>query len=223
MKHLIGGGVGVNDPALLGEGHHAVGFVLIVEALGFGLVIAILLSFLLSKTMVTPSLEKATTPSVMWRNRVSSLLRSFSTCRMVSRSCRAMLLKVSVSTPISSLELTWMRWVKSAPGVCRQRVPRAAHPPDQHPQLRGDHRRKRGVYLMELETMFIITCIMRSRSARTWGSQEGSSRVKVCDRGPHVGALVVIHDVTEQRKNEEMRREFVANVSHELRTPLSTR
>ena len=27
VKHLIGGGVGVNDPALLGEGHHAVGHV----------------------------------------------------------------------------------------------------------------------------------------------------------------------------------------------------
>ena len=35
------------------------------------------------------------------------------------------------------------------------------------------------------------------------------------------GALVVIHDVTEQRKSEQARREFVANVSHELRTPLT--
>ena len=35
------------------------------------------------------------------------------------------------------------------------------------------------------------------------------------------GALVLIHDVTEQRKNEQTRREFVANVSHELRTPLT--
>ena len=35
------------------------------------------------------------------------------------------------------------------------------------------------------------------------------------------GVLVVIHDVTEQRKTEELRREFVANVSHELRTPLT--
>ena len=35
------------------------------------------------------------------------------------------------------------------------------------------------------------------------------------------GAMVVIHDVTEQRKNEQTRREFIANVSHELRTPLT--
>ncbi len=35
------------------------------------------------------------------------------------------------------------------------------------------------------------------------------------------GAIVLIHDVTEQRRTDEMRREFVANVSHELRTPLT--
>ena len=35
------------------------------------------------------------------------------------------------------------------------------------------------------------------------------------------GVLIVVHDVTEQHRNEERRREFVANVSHELRTPLT--
>ena len=39
--------------------------------------------------------------------------------------------------------------------------------------------------------------------------------------GTRGGAIVVIHDVTEQRKSEQARREFVANVSHELRTPLT--
>ena len=41
------------------------------------------------------------------------------------------------------------------------------------------------------------------------------------DRDRQGGVLVVLHDVTQQRKNQEMQREFVANVSHELRTPLT--
>ena len=36
------------------------------------------------------------------------------------------------------------------------------------------------------------------------------------------GLVCVLHDVTEQEKNERERREFVSNVSHELRTPLTS-
>jgi two-component system, OmpR family, phosphate regulon sensor histidine kinase PhoR len=35
------------------------------------------------------------------------------------------------------------------------------------------------------------------------------------------GAVVVLHDITELRKLERVRRDFVANVSHEFRTPLT--
>lgn len=36
------------------------------------------------------------------------------------------------------------------------------------------------------------------------------------------GLVVVLHDVTEQQKNDRERRQFVSNVSHELRTPLTS-
>lgn len=39
---------------------------------------------------------------------------------------------------------------------------------------------------------------------------------------PCPGVVVVLHDVTEVRRLESVRREFVANVSHELKTPLTS-
>ncbi|MBV7389385.1 MULTISPECIES: cell wall metabolism sensor histidine kinase WalK [Enterococcus] len=42
------------------------------------------------------------------------------------------------------------------------------------------------------------------------------------DSGFISGLVVVVHDVTEQEKTAEERRQFVSNVSHELRTPLTS-
>ncbi|SDO87098.1 sensor histidine kinase [Desulforhopalus singaporensis] len=41
-------------------------------------------------------------------------------------------------------------------------------------------------------------------------------------QGKHVGALAVLNDVTQIRKLEGIRTDFVANVSHELRTPITS-
>ncbi len=41
------------------------------------------------------------------------------------------------------------------------------------------------------------------------------------DVGGMTGAVVLFHDITELKRTDQMRSDFVANVSHELRTPLS--
>lgn len=42
------------------------------------------------------------------------------------------------------------------------------------------------------------------------------------EKGDSEGVIVVIQDITEQEKLEEMRKDFVANVSHELKTPITS-
>ncbi len=51
---------------------------------------------------------------------------------------------------------------------------------------------------------------------------EASFSVIQKEEGSYSGIITVLHDVTEQEKVEQERREFVANVSHELRTPLTS-
>ncbi len=41
-------------------------------------------------------------------------------------------------------------------------------------------------------------------------------------QGHSIGAVIVLNDVTEYRRLENMRRDFVANVSHELKTPITS-
>jgi two-component system phosphate regulon sensor histidine kinase PhoR len=63
------------------------------------------------------------------------------------------------------------------------------------------------------------------RSLATVGDARRSMQVQASRfppaPGPRAGSVLVLHDVTEIERLEQVRRDFVANASHELRTPLT--
>lgn len=53
------------------------------------------------------------------------------------------------------------------------------------------------------------------------GPQEEAVHAKSNQTSGSFGAVIVLHEITEIRRMEQVRKDFVANVSHELRTPLT--
>lgn len=65
----------------------------------------------------------------------------------------------------------------------------------------------------------------RTDELRTFAPEERifeAIAAPLIENGHHVGALLVLHDITKVRRLEQVRRDFVANVSHEMRTPLAS-
>ena len=61
----------------------------------------------------------------------------------------------------------------------------------------------------------------RRTEVRRAGRSARHLRVAAAPLRERAGGLLVLRDVTEERRVENLRRDFVANVSHELRTPIA--
>ena len=206
-------------------------FVLIAEALVFGLVISVLLSFLLSKTMVTP-IQRLTEGAmrvaegdfsrkieVASRDEIGVLTDTFNdmagqlqdTLRQVENEHNkldTLFLHMTDGVVAFSRE---GQVIHSNPAAARM-LHQPIGPETAYGQLFGD--------IAPLEQ--VLQAPDHLEGERRLRESVLQVLLAPFDRGREGGGvLAVLHDVTEERKNQEMQREFVANVSHELRTPLT--
>ena len=205
-------------------------FGLILESLVFGLIISILLSFLLSKTMIIP-IQRLTEGAmrvaegdfsrrieVTSRDEIGVLTDTFNDmARQLQDTLR------QVENERNKLDTLFLHMTDGV--VAFDRDGRVIH---SNPAAEGMLGRPIGADTTYKE-LFGGQFSLREAMAAP-DHLEGEVRVgdqvldlllAPFDRERQGGVLVVLHDVTEERKNQEMQREFVANVSHELRTPLT--
>ena len=208
-------------------------FMLILQALVFGLISSVLLSFLLAKTMITP-IERLTAGArrvasgdfsrkleVASKDEIGVLTATFnSMARQLQTTIR------EAENERNKLDTLFLHMTDgvvafSRAGAVIQKNPAAEDmlgrpilPEDTYESLFGD--------LAPLDQILHLAQPGYQEAERTSGSRSLELLLAPFDQeSGQGGVMVVIHDVTTQRRNEEMRREFVANVSHELRTPLT--
>ena len=205
-------------------------FVLIVEALFFGLVISVLLSFLLSKTMVTP-LQRLTEGAkrvaagdfgskidVTSQDEIGVLTDTFNDMAGQLHDTLE-----QVESERNKLDTLFLHMTDGV--VAFNAAGQVIHANPAAGQMLGRQIGPDTDYNTLFGAAAPLAALLRAPDYLRGEMQAGSRYLELLmapfDRDRQGGALVVLHDMTEQRKNEEMRREFVANVSHELRTPLT--
>ena len=208
-------------------------FMLIIQALIFGLISSVLLSFLLAKTMITP-IERLTAGAkrvasgdfsrkleVASKDEIGVLTATFnSMARQLQATIR------EAENERNKLDTLFLHMTDGVVAFSReggviQKNPAAEDmlgrpilPEDTYESLFGD--------LAPLDQILSLEQPGYQEAERTAGNRSLELLLAPFDQeSGQGGVMVVIHDVTTQRRNEEMRREFVANVSHELRTPLT--
>ena len=205
-------------------------FVLILEALVFGLIISILLSFLLSKTMVVP-LQRLTEGAmrvaegdfsrqieVTSQDEIGVLTNTFNNMAGQLRDTLWQVEKERNKLDTLFLHMTDGVVAFSKDGqvihsnpAAEEMLGRKITSDTQYKELFGD--------VASLEEAMEAPDYLEGE--RQVGERYLELLLAPFDRNRQGGVLVVLHDMTEHRKNEAMQREFVANVSHELRTPLT--
>jgi len=94
--------------------------------------------------------------------------------------------------------------------------------------LRIDRSAEGRHYLESIRQPALVTALESARTGADSGdaSVVEGKRTIVARAAPVVdvhgrGAVLVLHDITDLQRTDQIRRDFVANVSHELRTPLT--
>ena len=206
-------------------------FLIIVQALLVGLLISVLLSFLLSKTMITP-IERLTEGAervaagdfgsvidVESSDEIGILTTTFNDMASVLQDTLE-----AVENERNKLDTLFLHMTDGVVAFASDGSVLTSNPAAS--TMLG-----REVTFYDYEALFgkqfpFAQVLGLQRPEFLSGELEEAGRTLELYLAPFSdekagGVMAVLHDITAQRRNEEMRKEFVANVSHELRTPLT--
>ena len=207
-------------------------FKITVQVVLFGLLFAILLSFLLSKTMTTP-LENVTKGAALLASgkfdrmlevqsddEIGELTRTFNHMAETLKETLA-----DVNGERNKLNTLFLHMTDGVAAFDKNG--KILHMNPAAEEMLGIHFSENLTYDDVLGDLPETGSTQDAQNAATVEYTRGdrSFQVFLAPLGVEEndrGTMAVLHDITEQQKLERSRREFVANVSHELRTPLTS-